>query len=117
MPRLKIDTRKSEYSPIIVEINGKEFTARMFDKETIRELNKYDQLVKDGDLEAPYERLAFILDLKKNDPTLAKLLAREVNRITNWIVRAAYSPDEAEMDQLPSGEKKKKLSGAKEAKQ
>jgi len=117
MPKLTIDTRKSDYSPIIVEINGKEFTAREFDKDVCRELNKYDAIVADGDLEAPYTRLAYILNLKKDDPILAKLQAREVNRITVWIVRAAYSADAAEMESLTPAEKKKKLSGVKDRKQ
>jgi len=117
MPKLTIDTRKSDYSPIIVEINGKEFTAREFDKEVCRELNKYDEIVKGGDLVVPYERLAYILNLKKDDPTLAKLSGREVNRITTWIVRAAYSADAAEMKDLTPAEKKKKSSGVKDRKQ
>lgn len=117
MPKLTINTRKSEYSPIIVEINGKEFVARDFDKKTIRELNQYDRKVKDGDMEAPYRRLAYILKLKENDPIFDRLLAREVNRITNFIVRAAYSADAAEMENLTSAEKKKKSRGASVAKQ
>lgn len=117
MPKLTIDTRKSEYSPIIVEINGKEFTAREFDKEVCRELNKYDQMVEKGDLITPYTRLEYILGLKKDDPTLAKLKAREVNRITVWIVRASYSADAAEMEGLTPAEKKKKSSGVKDRKQ
>ena len=117
MPKLTIDTRKSDYSPIIVDINGKEFTAREFDKDVCRELNKYDQMVESGDLEAPYTRLEYILNLKKDNPILAKLLAREVNRITVWIVRAAYSADAAEMESLTPAEKKKKSSGAKGRKQ
>jgi len=117
MPTLKIDTRKSDYSPIIVEINGIEFTAREFDKDVCRELNKYDQMVEAGDLIVPYERLAYILKLKKDNPILAKLKAREINRIMIWIVRASYSADAAEMEDLTPAEKKKKLSGAKDRKQ
>lgn len=117
MPKLKIDTRKSDYSPIIVEINGKEFTAREFDKDVCRELNKYDREVEAGDLVTPYTRLEYILELKKDNPILAKLKAREVNRITVWVVRAAYSADAAEMEGLTPAEKKKKLSGVRDRKQ
>lgn len=112
MPKFVIDTRKSEYTPVIVKINDEEFEVREFDRETIRELNKYDQVVKDGDMEAPYRRLEFLLNLKENDPSVSLLKARDVNRITNWIIRAAYSPDEAEMKGLTPGEKKKKSRGA-----
>jgi hypothetical protein len=117
MPKLTIDTRKSDYSPIIVNINGTDFTVRDFDKATIRELNKYDRIVEEGDLEAPYERLAYLLKLRKDHAAISKLLAREVNRITVWIIRAAYSADAAEMENLSPAEKKKKSNGVKDRKQ
>lgn len=116
MPKFTLDERKSEYSPIIVDIRGKEFTVRDFDKNVLRELNKFDQEVE-KDLLAPYRRLAFLLKLKENNKIFDGLHPREVNRMTNWIIRVAYSPDEAEMENLTPDEKKKKSNGAKEIKQ
>lgn len=117
MPKFKIDTSKSEYTPIVVEIDGKEFEVREFDRETTRELNQYDQLVKDGDMEVPYRRLEYLLNLKENHPSINKVKARQVNRLTNWIIRTAYSADEAEMEGLTPGQKKKKSRGATATKQ
>lgn len=117
MPKFKIDTSKSEYTPVIVEINGKEFEVREFDRDVLRELNKFDQLVRDGDMETPYRRLEYLLNLKENHPSVNKLKARQVNRLTNWIIRVAYSPDEAEMEGLTPAEKKKKSPGGSKTKQ
>lgn len=117
MPKLKIDTRKSDYSPIIVEISEKEFTVREMNKEAVRELNKFDEVVTSGDMIAPYTRLAWLLDLKEDDPIFDDLHPKYVNKLTNLIIRAIYSADEAEMKGLTPGEKKKKSSGAKDRKQ
>lgn len=117
MPELTIDIRKSDYSPLVVNLGGTKFEVRKFDKEVCRELNKYDQVVAEGDLLVPYERLEYILNLKKDDPFLAKIHPEDINRITMDIIRAVYSPDGTEMKKLSPGEKKKKSLGAKDRKQ
>lgn len=116
MPELTIDIRKSDYSPLVVNIGGKKFEVRKFDKDVCRELNKYDEMIE-GDLIAPYTRLEYLLKLKKDDPFLSKIHPEDINRITMDIIRAVYSPDGTEMEGLAIAEKKKKSSGAKGHKQ
>ena len=117
MPELTIDIRKSDYSPLFVNLSGKRFEVRKFDKEVCRELNKYDEIVKQGDLLIPYTRLEYLLKLKKDDPFLAKIHPEDINRITMDIIRAVYSADATEMEGLTAAEKKKKSSGGKGRKQ
>ncbi len=111
MPKFKIDTRKSEYTPIIVDINEKEYEVIEIGREATRELNKYDEICRTGDMEAPYRRLEWLLGLKENHPEISKLRARDVNRITDWIIRAVYGADAAEMQGMSTAEKKKKSPG------
>ena len=116
MPELKVDTSKSEYSPIIVDIDGKKFEVIEMTQEEVRELNEYDKILE-SDMLAPYRRLAWLLNLKEDSPILKKMHPKRVNRITEWIVRMIYSADEAEMKDLTPSQKKKKSSGASGRKQ
>jgi hypothetical protein len=110
MPKFVIDTRKSEYSPIIVEINGKEYPVRVIDWDVVRELDKYDEEVKAGIQQTSYERMAFLLDLdeEKARKVFKGIGPKKMNELTLWIVRAAYLPDAEEMKDKTPDQKKKK---------
>lgn len=100
MKKLIIDTRKSIFKPIEIEINGKTFEVIRVTREVLKKLAEFDRRLREGDGEAPYERLEFLIG---KTPLINKLEMREVNQITTYITGLLYTPEEV---QLPEDEKK-----------
>jgi hypothetical protein len=90
MPKIKIDTI---YEPIEIEIRGHTFTVRPITGEIIRENFKvFDDLLRNGDLHASYERLIFLLDAKSKEEKklIESLEVREMQEITEVIILQAF---------------------------
>lgn len=103
MPRLKIDTKKSLYDPIEVEIDGKIFPVKKINRETIQQIQKFDEETGNGNIDAAYQRLELFIG--KHD-VIAKLALEDLIEITNFIVTNLFRPKKKEKNLQRSGDKK-----------
>jgi hypothetical protein len=107
MPKLRIDTKKSLYKPIEVEIDGKVFQVRRLTRDVLQEAERLDSEVASGKLDAAYERLEFLLQTKNK--IFNKLSVEEVGEVTRFITSSMLSPEKSEKNESrPEDEKSPK---------
>ena len=107
MPKLRIDTKKSLYKPIEVEIDGKVFQVRRLTRDVLQEAERLDSEVASGKLDAAYERLEFLLQTKSK--IFNKLSVEEVGEVTRFITSSMLSPEKSEKNESrPEDEKSPK---------
>jgi hypothetical protein len=95
MNKIVINTKKSIYKPILVEIDGKVFTVRRLPQKALEKLHEMDKLCSEGaDFKAPYDRLRYLLNT--TDGKIALLELKEVNAITTFILRQLRNPEKAD---------------------
>lgn len=96
-PIESVKMRPSLFKPIVIEINGTEYPVREVKRADQLEIEKFDDMIKSGDLDAQYKRLEFLLDLKKSDPNIDALTTREVSDLTDQLIKKLYSADADDM--------------------
>ena len=107
MPKLTINTQKSLYSPIEVEVNGKIFQVRRLTRSILQEVARLDTEVSSGKLDMAYERLEILLHAKSK--AFDSLVIEEVGEITEFIIKSVFSPEKSEKNESrPEGEKSPK---------
>lgn len=99
MARLTIDTKKSLYKPIEIEVNGKVYLVKRITRPIIVELDKLAKNALDGDVEAAYKQVELLLG---KDKSLDELELREVNEIVTYITQQIFKPEKV----IPDEEKK-----------
>ena len=97
MPKLVINTEKSLYKPIEVEIDGKVYKVRKLTRDVLQKVEGFDKNVSSGNLDAAYGRLEFLLEAKAK--TFNGLIVQEVGEITEFITKAAFSPEKSEKNE------------------
>jgi len=102
MPTLKIDTQKSLFKPIEVEIDGKVFEVKRLTRTVAQEIEKFSKQINDGQLDAAYLQLEMFLG---EDEAIGNLDLHQVNEITRFIVKNIISPEEEEKNAPKPGDK------------
>ena len=105
---LVINTEKSLYKPIQVEVNGQMLTVVRVTKAVIKELDRLANLAIDGDVEAAYKQLELFFG--KKHKVFETLEVREVREINKYITTQLFKSEKTGGDQ----EKKAKEPGDKE---
>ncbi len=103
MPRLKIDTKKSLYDPIEVEIDGKVYKVKKITRPLLKKIGEYDKAVAEGDLESAYKRLELFIGKHK---ILSELSLNELIEITNFVITNLFKPTREEKNLQRPEEKK-----------
>ena len=103
MPRLSIDTKKSLYEPIEVEIDGKIFEVQAVDRAVFRKMNEFDEQTKQGNLEAAYQKLELLIGRHK---FIESLKLEELAKIHEFINSNLLRPPKAEKNSPGPGDKK-----------
>jgi hypothetical protein len=103
MPRLKIDTKKSLYEPLEIEINGKVFQAKAIDRDILKKIRELDAETGKGNLDAAYQRLELLIGKHKfiDDLKLENLI-----EITEFVIRNIFRPTKLEKNSPGPGAKK-----------
>lgn len=110
MPTIKIDTKSDLYDPIEIELLGKTYTLPPINHTFLSAIDVYDRKVLTGNPDAPYERVEFILGIKKPHTDIRKLDVRTLRKITDALTKAIYFPEDTELKKnKPGGKKSKKL--------
>jgi len=108
MNRLKIDTTRSLYRPIEVEIDGKVFEVKPLTRAKLRTLAGLEKRIREGDAEAAYEQLEIMLGKKAN---LEKLTLQHVNEIVSFVTMQIYQPERILAEDSPEDKKAKNSKG------
>ena len=103
MPRLNIDTKKSLFEPVEVEIDGQVFTVKRIDRDTLKKIAELDEETQKGNLDAAYERLELLIGKHKFINTLA---LEELIEITDFVTRNIFRPSKQEKNLPGPGEEK-----------
>jgi len=93
MPKLKIDSAKSLYAPIEVEIDGQTFTLGRVTQKMLQEISNLEKDIPKGNLEAAWKRLEVFFGPSE---IFSKLDLFQVEKIMSFIVRAILTPELAE---------------------
>ncbi len=103
MPRLKIDTKRTLYEPIEIEIGGRVFPLKKVDRAVLRRIRELDAETQKGNLDAAYERLELLIGKHKfiDDLALENLI-----EITNFVIRSIIAPTKKEKNEPGPGAKK-----------
>lgn len=96
MKKLVFNTTKSLYKPIEIVIDGKTYTSKKLTKSVLDKVFSFDEKVRNGDTNAPYEQASFTFDIPLN--VLYKLDATEVGVINRSVLSNLYDPEKAEED-------------------
>jgi len=103
---LVINTDESLYKPVQVTIDGQVYTVAKITRGVQLQLMALDEQWRAGDLDAGFRRIELLLG---KQPWLEKLDVRELQKLTDYIVRKYYAPnaeDRAEEKKAPeAGEK------------
>lgn len=99
MSKLVIDTKKSLYKPIEIEINGKTYLVRRITRPVIVELEALAKKAGEGDVEAAYKQLELLLGKHK---AFDDLELREVNDVIVFITDQIFKSEKV----IPEAEKK-----------
>jgi hypothetical protein len=103
MPTLKIDTKKSLYDPIKIDIDGKVYKVKKITRPMLKKIGEYDKAVVEGDLESAYKRLELFIGKHK---VLNELNLNELIEITNYIITNLFKPTSTEKNMQRPEEKK-----------
>lgn len=96
-PNESVTMHVSLFKTIVIEIGGQQYPVRRIARHDQLEIEKFDDMIKNGDLDAQYKRLEFLLDLKKSDPNIDALSTQEVSDITQRLIVKLYSADADDM--------------------
>jgi len=103
MPKLVINTEKSLYKPIEVEIDGKVFFVRRITRDILKKLEEYDARILSGEPVVEWLRLEFLFQTKSK--TLDKLSLEEADGTFKFIINSIFSPEKSEKNESrPEGE-------------
>ena len=103
MPKLTIDTKKSLYEPVEIEIDGKVVKVKNIDRETLNKITALDEEISKGNLDAVYQRLELLIGKHK---FIDKLTVENLTEITMFVIRSIMSPTKAEKNLPGPGEEK-----------
>lgn len=103
MPKLTVNTKDSLYEPTTIEIDGKTFTAKEVTRADLKALDEFDNRIREGDLDASYQRLEFFIG---SSPLIGKLPLGRVLDITNFIFKSLLVGSTAERKKQKAGESK-----------
>ena len=103
MPRLTIDTKKSLFEPVEVEINGKVFKVKKIDRETLKKITELDIETQAGNLDAAYRRLELMIG---KQAVVSSLAIEELIEITQFIIGNIFRPSKQEKNLPGPGEEK-----------
>jgi len=92
MSKLVIDSGKSLYKPIEIQIDGTTYLVARLNKAVFDKLKSFEDAARGGDLEALFQQLQALVP-KLNGGTLAKLDVRDVQRIINFITDSVLKAD------------------------
>ena len=104
MPRLKIESEKSLYLPIEVEIDGQKFTLQRITRKKLREIEGLDKEIAAGNLDAAYKRLEVFFGPNE---IFSNLDLSQVGEVVRSVVRAILNPEAVEKN--VSGPEEEKL--------
>lgn len=90
MPKLTIDSEKSLYEPIEVEIGGKLFSLKAVTQEMLDELVRLEADILKGNLSASAKRLELFFGPSE---LFAKQDLRDVKKIIWFIIRSLLTPE------------------------
>jgi len=96
LKKLVLNTTKSLYKPIEVDINGKTYYCRKLTKAAIDRVFKYSELATKGDINAPYEQAHFAFSIPMK--ILYELDITEIGDINNKIIDAMLHPTKTESE-------------------
>jgi len=102
MPRISIDTKKSLYKPIEVEIDGKILTVKRITHDIIQKIPEFDERVRNGDLLAAYDRLELFLGKHR---VIRTLDLGQVKDITQFIITNIVTQEREEKNVSIPGDK------------
>jgi hypothetical protein len=102
MPKLTIETGKSLYKPIEIEIDGKVFQVKRLTRAIIQEIEALDSETSKGNLDAAYRRLELLLE--KNE-AIDNLDLQQIGQITDFVVRNILVPEKEEKNVSEPGDK------------
>jgi Holliday junction resolvasome RuvABC ATP-dependent DNA helicase subunit len=103
MAKIQINTKKSLYEPIEIEIDGKSYAVKRITRDVLKKIREYDEKVSKGDLDAAYKRLELFIGKHK---AINELGLDELNEVTNFIIHNIISPKRIEKNsQRPADEK------------
>ena len=105
MPKLTIDTKKSLFDPIEIEIDGKVYTVKRVDRTMLKEIETLDQETAEGKLNAAYKRLELFLGTDIDDEVIGKLDLLELVKITNFILTNIFESGEQGKNGIKPGDK------------
>jgi len=103
MPRLKIESEKSLYQPIEVEIDGHIFSLKKVTQKMLGEIGRLDEEIPKGNLEAAWQRLEVLFGPSK---LFAKLDIFQVGEIIRFVVRSIVAPEAEEKNGQGPGQEK-----------
>lgn len=93
MAKLIIDTKKSIYKPIIVEIDGENYSVKSVNRAMLKKMAELEETITGGNPEAAYDQLELLFGAVK---AFDKLDLREVNEIINHVTAKLYKPEKDE---------------------
>src|SRR4030043_438019 len=116
MPRLKIESEKSLYPPIEVEIDGQVFSLQRVTQKMLMEIGRLDEEIPKGNLEAAWKRLEVLFGpnelfsklaifqvralIKRSENDAASLLPhREAEKVNKEIEKLELAFYEAEHEE------------------
>lgn len=103
MPRLKVESAKSLYAPIEVEIDGHVFTLKKVTQKMLTEVGRLDEEIPRGNLEAAWKRLEVLFG---PSDVFSGLDIFQVGDIIRFVVRSIMVPEaEEKKEQGPAEEK------------
>jgi len=94
--KLILNTTKSLYKPLEIEIDGKTYYCQKLTNATINKIFKYSKTAVEGDINAPYEQAHFTFNIPMK--VLYELDITEVRDINNEIIDAMLHPTKIESD-------------------
>jgi len=97
LKKLVLNTTKSLYKPIEIEIDDKAYSCRKLTKDVIDKIFKFSQKAQDGDVNAPYEQAHFAFNIPLK--ILYELHIKEVGDINNKIIEAIVHPTKVEPEE------------------
>ena len=103
MPRLKIESEKSLYPPIEVEIDGQVFSLQRVTQKMLMEIGRLDEEIPKGNLEAAWKRLEVLFGPNE---LFSKLDIFQVGEIINFVVRSIVMPEAGEKNGFRPAEEK-----------